>query len=143
MQFAPGCGHKGGDRVAVMKGQTNKHILENKLQRVLRNNMTDAEQQLWRHIRRGQIEGFKFRRQHLFRDYILDFVCPEAKLVIEVDGGQHAAHQEIDAYRTAALEAAGYHVLRFWNHEVLHEMEVVKEVIWLALHTPPPSQSSP
>jgi len=70
-------------------------------------------------------------------------VCLEAKLVIEVDGGQHAAHQEIDAYRTAALEAAGYHVLRFWNHEVLHEMAVVKEVIWRALQTPPPSPPSP
>ena len=126
-----------------MKGQTNKHILERKLQRVLRKNMTEAEHMLWRDLRRGQIDGYKFRRQHPFGDYILDFVCLEAKLVIELDGSQHAEFQEKDGCRTADLERAGFKVLRFWNNEVLHELEVVKESIWQALQTPPPSQPSP
>ena len=126
-----------------MKGQTNRHVLVNKLQRVLRSNMTDAEQRLWCHLRRGQMGGYKFRRQHPFGDFILDFVCLEAKVVIEVDGGQHVELREKDAYRTSCLERAGFRVLRFWNHEVLHELEDVREAIWEALHTPPPSQPSP
>jgi len=122
-----------------MKGQTNKHILGKKLQRVLRSNMTDAERQLWRHLRRGQMNDFKFRRQHPFGDYILDFVCLEARLIIELDGGQHAERNAEDGIRTSLLERAGFRMLRFWNHEVLHEMDAVKESIWQALQTPPPS----
>ncbi len=87
--------------------------------------------------------GFKFRRQHPFGDYILDFVCLEAGLVIEVDGGQHGEKMKEDAARTANLAAAGFRVLRFWNNEVLHEIEAVKESIWRALQTPSPSQPSP
>jgi very-short-patch-repair endonuclease len=143
MHFCTPAGIQGGDEVAYMKGQTNKHILGNKLQRVLRHNMTDAEQLLWRHVRRGQMNGFKFRRQHPFGDYILDFVCLEARLVIEVDGGQHAAHEEGDAQRTAVLEMAGFRVLRFWNHEVLQDLEAVKDAIWQALHTSSPSRPPP
>jgi very-short-patch-repair endonuclease len=126
-----------------MKGQTSKQIFGKKLQRVLRANMTDAEQELWRHLRRRQLGGFKFRRQHPFGNYILDFVCLETKLVIEVDGGQHVANREMDAQRTADLEKAGFHVLRFWNHEVLQDLEAVKGAIWHALHTPSPSRPPP
>jgi len=126
-----------------MKGQTNKKILVNRLQRVLRGNMTDAEQLLWRHLRRGQMNGFKFRRQHPFGDYVLDFVCLEAKLIVEVDGGQHVANEAGDAKRSEVLNKAGFRVLRFWNHEVMGELETVKEVIWNALHTPSPSQPPP
>ena len=72
-----------------MKGQTNPFVLKNKLQRTLRHDMTDAEQLLWKRLRGRQINGRKFRRQHLFGDFILDFVCLEAQLVIEIDGGQH------------------------------------------------------
>ena len=122
-----------------MKGQTNKQVLGNRLQRVLRSNMTDAEQLLWRHLRRGQLDGFKFRRQHPFGNYILDFVCLEAKLIIEVDGGQHVANEEEDAKRSAVLNKAGFRVLRFWNHEVMGELEAVLDAIWNALHTPSPS----
>ena len=132
-------GNQGGDGVAVMKGQTNKQVLGNRLQRVLRSNMTDAEQLLWRHLRRGQLDGFKFRRQHPFGNYILDFVCLEAKLIIEVDGGQHVANEEEDAKRSAVLNKAGFRVLRFWNHEVMGELEAVLDAIWNALHTPSPS----
>jgi very-short-patch-repair endonuclease len=89
------------------------------------------------------MNGFKFRRQHPFGDYILDFVCLEARLVIELDGGQHAERNAKDGFRTSLLERAGFRVLRFWNHEVLQEMEVVKESIWRALPTPRPSHPSP
>jgi very-short-patch-repair endonuclease len=126
-----------------VKGQINKSILNSRLQRSLRNTMTDAELRLWQCLRRRQMDGFKFRRQHPFDNYILDFVCMEAMLVIEVDGGQHGDHGAGDMIRTAVLEKAGFRVLRFWNNEVLNEIEVVKESIWQALHNPSPSHPSP
>ena len=116
-----------------MIGQTNKKVRFGKLQRTLRNNMSDAEQALWHLLRSRQICGLKFRRQHPFGDYILDFVCLENKLVIEVDGGQHGERGEYDEIRTRNLLAAGFRVLRFWNNEVLQEIEEVKERIWRAV----------
>jgi very-short-patch-repair endonuclease len=124
-----------------MRGQTNKGILEPKLQRRLRNNATDAERALWQRLRARQLGGCKFRRQHPFGDYILDFVCLERKLVIELDGSQHAEETIKDAARTAFLEFAGFVVLRFWNNQVFEEMDGVMEAIWQALtarHTPSP-----
>ena len=117
----------------TMKGRTNHTILRPKLQRRLRSNMTDAEQHLWRFLRRKQMLGFKFRRQHPFGDYIIDFVCLEAMLAIEVDGGQHSAKHAEDAARTECLERAGFRVLRFWNNEVLSEIDSVSAAIWSAL----------
>ncbi len=96
-----------------MIGQTNKKIRSGKLQRTLRNNMSDAEQALWHLLRCRQISGLKFRRQHPFGDYILDFVCLENRLVIEVDGGQHGEQAGYDENRTQKLQAAGFRVLRF------------------------------
>ena len=113
-----------------MHGQTNKKILSNRLQRTLRHEMTDAEKALWRILRCRQVSGLKFRRQHPCGDYILDFVCLDKKLVIEVDGGQHGERTEYDEIRTLNLLTAGFCVLRFWNNEVLHDIEVVKERIW-------------
>ena len=121
-----------------MKGQTNKNLLQNKTQRTLRHRMTDAELRMWRHLRGRQLSGFKFRRQHPFEDYVLDFVCLEEMLVIEVDGGQHALNTATDEARTKNLIAAGFRVLRFWNNEVLKDGEAVKESIWRALHDPSP-----
>jgi very-short-patch-repair endonuclease len=123
-------------------GQTNKKVRSDKLQRALRNNMSDAEQVLWHLLRGRQISGLKFRRQHPFGDFILDFVCLENKLVIEVDGGQHGQQSGYDENRTQKLQAAGFRVLRFWNNKVLQEIESVKEKIWLAVqelqsHPPP------
>ena len=126
-----------------MKGQTNRNILQNRFQRRLRNSMTDAESRLWQCLRGRQMGGFKFRRQHVFKDYILDFVCLEAMLVIEVDGGQHAEDTSADAARTEKLNEAGFGVLRFWNNEILGDIEAVKESIWKSLQTPSPPQSSP
>src|SRR4051812_31679131 len=76
-----------------VKGRTNQSILRPKLQRRLRNNMTDAEKRLWRFLRQKQMSNFKFRRQHPFGDYIIDFVCLEVMLAVEVDGGQHNAQR--------------------------------------------------
>ena len=126
----------------IVIGQTNKKIRLGKLQRVLRSNMSDVEQALWHLLQCRQISGLKFRRQHPFGDYILDFVCLENKLVIEVDGGQHGQQAGYDENRTQKLQAAGFCVLRFWNNEVLKEIESVKEKIWLAAqelqsHPPP------
>jgi very-short-patch-repair endonuclease len=97
--------------------------------RQLRNNMTDAEQKLWQRLRMQQMHGFKFRRQHPCEGFILDFACIELKLAVEVDGGQHNENREKDAKRTAILESHGWKVLRFWNHEVLQEVNVVLSVI--------------
>ena len=115
-------------------GQTNKKILSNRLQRALRKSMTEAERTLWHILRNRQISNLKFRRQHPFGDYILDFVCLESKLVIEVDGGQHAEHAEYDEFRTQRLQTAGFRILRFWNNEVLQNIEAVKVKIWMSVH---------
>lgn len=112
-----------------MKGQTNQSILKPKLQRRLRNAPTDAERFLWQHLRRRQLDGCKFRRQHPFGDYIVDFVCLERKVVVELDGSQHAENVEADAVRTAFLEKGGFRVLRFWNNQVFEETDGVLEVI--------------
>ncbi len=93
--------------------------------RTLRKTMTDAELKLWKHLRARQIEGFRFRREVPIDRYIVDFVCPQAKLVVEVDGGQHQAQSSYDAGRTALLERQGYRVLRYWNHDVLRSVEDV------------------
>jgi len=116
-----------------MKGQTSKKILKPKLQRRLRTGMTDAELCLWRCLRRKQMGEFRFRRQHPFGNYVIDFVCLEAMLAVEVDGGQHSENARADAVRTKSLTDAGFEVLRFWNHEVLRDINAVKASIWLTL----------
>ena len=126
-----------------MIGQINKKIRSGKLQRALRNNMSDAEQVLWNVLRGRQVSGLKFRRQHPFGNYILDFVCLENKLVIEVDGGQHGQQAGYDESRTQELQTAGFCVLRFWNNEVLKEIESVKEKIGLVVRSCNPIPLSP
>ena len=93
--------------------------------RQLRKNQTDAEQKLWSHLRRRQLDAFRFRRQQPIGPYVVDFFCPEARLIVEVDGGQHAERTEQDAERTEWLEARGYRVARYWNNEVLGNIEGV------------------
>jgi len=105
--------------------------------RTLRARMTDAERALWAKLRMRQLGGHKFRRQVPFDRYILDFVCLERRLVVEVDGGQHADSAS-DEIRTAHLESEGFRVVRFWNAEVLREMDLVLNRILSALETPPP-----
>src|SRR5262245_39958232 len=97
--------------------------------RQLRKHPTEAERVLWRHLRLRQLEGCKFWRQQSLGHYIVDFVCFENRLVIELDGGQHSDQVAYDAERSAWLRAQGFRVLRFWNHEVLQDIEAVKRVI--------------
>jgi len=101
--------------------------------RGLRKNPTEAEKRLWNHLRLRQLGGYKFRRQHPLGPYIVDFICLEKRLIIEVDGGQHSGRVDYDRERTSWLEAQGFIVIRFWNNEVLNEIDVVKEVIAEAL----------
>lgn len=95
----------------------------------LRSHQTDAELQLWYHLRAHRFMGLKFKRQKPIGAYIVDFVCIEQKLIIELDGGQHAENVGYDERRTRFLESEGYQVLRFWNNQVLQEMDSVLEVI--------------
>ena len=99
--------------------------------RVLRNNLTEAEKVLWRALRYRQIAGYKFRRQVSIGRYIVDFVCYEKRIVIEVDGSQHFDNR-YDLERTAWLNGQGFQVYRFWNNEVLGNLEKVKEAIYHA-----------
>jgi len=97
--------------------------------RELRKRSTNAEKKLWSYLRLRQIAGHKFRRQQPIGKYIADFACLEKKLVVEVDGGQHSEPIAYDEDRTMWLESQGYRVLRFWNNEVLKEIEIVLDVI--------------
>lgn len=102
--------------------------------RDLRNEPTNAEKYLWQHLKSHQLNNLKFRRQVPIDNYIVDFLCFEKRLIIELDGGQHSSEQ--DASRTAYLESKGFLVIRFWNNEVLQNIEGVLEVISLTIQTP-------
>ncbi|MEW9624236.1 endonuclease domain-containing protein [Rhodanobacter geophilus] len=103
--------------------------------RQLRNAATDAERHLWRHLRGEQLAGLKFRRQYPLAGYIVDFACIPARLVLELDGGQHLDAVGYDAERTRAIEASGYRVLRFWNDDVLLRTDAVLEEVWRYLES--------
>ena len=105
----------------------------------MRRHPTDAEGVLWRKLRDRQLGGVKFRRQYPVGPYIVDFYCPERNLIVEVDGGQHTKNQEADERRTQELKKLGYHVLRFWNHEVLNLTDAVLEKILQEIEIPHPS----
>jgi very-short-patch-repair endonuclease len=93
----------------------------------LRRNQTDAERVLWFRLRDRRLAGCKFKRQVPIDRYVVDFFCAEAKLIVEIDGGQHDQQRERDSDRTATLEAMGYLVLRFWNNEVMQNTAGVLE----------------
>jgi len=101
--------------------------------RRLRREQTEWEHSLWERLRRRQLDGFKFRRQHPIGPFFADFFCPEAKLIIEIDGSQHADELARDQNRTEFLRNAGYDVLRFWNHEISSEIDAVVQRIADAL----------
>jgi very-short-patch-repair endonuclease len=106
--------------------------------RELRRKATDAEKYLWSLLRNRQLAGYKFRRQHPLGRFVLDFYCHEAKLCVELDGGQHAepAQADYDRERTAWLNQEGIRVIRFWNTDVLNNIEGVLQSILIALTTP-------
>jgi very-short-patch-repair endonuclease len=105
--------------------------------RELRTHATAAERLLWRKISNRQLAGARFNRQVPIGPFICDFVCRSLKLVIELDGGQHALSTDKDGQRTAYLERQGYHVLRFWNNDVLGNVDGVITVIEMALRDRP------
>ena len=97
--------------------------------RVLRKGATEAEKVIWEKLRRKNIKGLKFRRQHPVGKYIVDFICLEKKLIVEIDGGQHSGNKE-DLVRDEWLKREGYKVVRIWNHEALKNTDAVLEFIY-------------
>ena len=131
-------GERAGERVdfsVTEKEKSGRHLYTPEhlsFARELRRNMTDTERKLWSELRAQRFTGWKFRRQEPLGAYIADFVCHDARLVIEIDGGQHA-ESERDVKRDQWFVDHGYRVLRFWNNEVLGQFQEVLEKIWLTL----------
>ena len=122
---------EGGGRRVGVKDLTG-------IARRLRKHSTDTERHLWRHLRDRQVEGFKFRRQQAVGRYVVDFVNFDKKVVVELDGGQHSLDPG-DKIRDEWLRAEGYKVLRFWDNQVLSDLEGVLETIRDFLLTPHPA----
>ena len=106
-------------------------------QKKLRASSTIPEKLLWSFIRNRRLDGYKFRRQQRLCGFIVDFVCYEKKLIIELDGEHHAEQEEKDAARTDKLAQYGFRILRFWNRDVLHDVGIVLEAICYALKNTP------
>lgn len=126
----------GSDKMRRLKEMTRRA-------RMLRNEPTEAEAILWEYLRKGRLMGFKFRRQHVVRKYILDFFCPEANLAIEIDGEIHKQQKGYDKFRMQGLNGLGIHILRFPNDAVYASVGSVVAKISLVLKnlqgsTPPP-----
>ena len=102
----------------------------NKYSRKLRQKQTEAEKSIWRHVRNRRILNCKFKRQFIIEHYIVDFICLKIKLVIEIDGGQHEWQTEYDENRTQFLESEGSGVIRYWNNQVLMQLDVVLNDIY-------------
>ncbi|MGZ8184209.1 MAG: DUF559 domain-containing protein [Methylobacter sp.] len=111
--------------------------------RELRKNATDCERLLWQHLRAHRLQGFKFKRQQPLGLYIVDFVCFEARLIIEADGGHHADQSEYDTRRDGWLRSQGFTVLRFWNNEILTNIAGVLERIVEGCQNSPSPQPLP
>jgi very-short-patch-repair endonuclease len=112
--------------------------------RTLRHDMTDAERRLWYRLRAHRFGGLSFRRQVPIGPYIADFVCFDARLVVEVDGGQHASQSAYDTERDAWLRSQGFVVLRFWNNDVLvNTQAVLEQIAKIVVQSRPPSLTLP
>ena len=111
--------------------------------RSLRTSQTDAEHLLWSRLRARRLAEFKIRRQFPVNGYVVDFVCIEARLIVEVDGGQQADRADFDSQRGAVLAKSGYRVARFWNNEVLKRLVNVLAEILRQLQAPPSPHPSP
>ncbi|MDQ8755214.1 DUF559 domain-containing protein [Sphingosinicella sp. LHD-64] len=117
-----------------MKRPPGKEMLARS--RRLRREMTPQEEILWRHLRGRRFEGFKFRRQMWLAGYVADFACTEARLVMEADGSQHINAADYDEERGAAFTRLGWRTLRFWNNEIVEDLEGVLIAIGAALPSP-------
>ena len=127
-----------------MKYLRNDPALKQRRQE-LRKKQTEVEKTFWKHVRNRQLYGMRFFRQYSVGPYILDFYCPVIRLAIELDGGQHTDDnkREYDEARSAYLQAQGIDVMRFWNHEVLHQAKSVLRRVIVKLTTINPSLTSP
>lgn len=108
-----------------MRGRDRSNPIADQRAKALRRLPTVAERRLWEALRSHQLDGAKFRRQAPVGPYIVDFICPSAHLVVEIDGGQHASTTNYDAKRERYLEEQGFRVIRFWNNEVLENLDGV------------------
>ena len=115
----------------------------NSFARTLRRQSTEAEKKLWFHLRDRRFFEIKFRRQFSVGPYVVDFICYEHQLIIELDGGQHTEQRDYDARRSKYLINRGYRVVRFWNHDVLLDIDSVLEALWLELGSPSPQPLFP
>ncbi len=111
-----------------MRKRTTPKVFANAKE--LRRNLTPAEIKLKTHLRAHRMADIHFRSQHAIGHYVVDFCAPRKKIIIELDGSQHLEQEAYDQERTAFLESKGYRVLRFWNHEVMNDIESVLGVIW-------------
>jgi very-short-patch-repair endonuclease len=114
--------------------------------RDLRRQQTEHEKLVWQRLRNCRFANFKFRRQFPLGNYIVDFICLERRLILELDGGQHGepAQEDYDARRDAWLRSQGFKMLRFWNHQVNTEWEVIEDTLWEELQrTPSPPTPLP
>ena len=140
---------KGASPPARRWGEIKRQYTQQTLQRsqTLRESRTDAEGLLWHYLRNKQLGGYKFRRQQPIGPYIVDFACLPQKLLIELDGGQHAEQHPYDQKRDAFLRAKGYNILRFWNNEVFENcfgmLERIYEMLSASLPTHAPENHSP
>ena len=101
--------------------------------KALRKNSTDVERILWQKLRNRQLGGYKFKRQVPIGSYIVDFMCASARLVVELDGGQHNEQQAYDQRRTHYLKTKSFKVIRFWNNEVIENLSGILDTLTLAL----------
>ena len=111
--------------------------------RTLRNQSTDAERHLWQHLRGKQVAGHRFRRQVPVAGFIADFACLEAKIIVELDGGQHAQNAGYDERRNRLIEAQGFRILRFWDNQVFLETQAVLQEIMRVLESRAPHPNLP
>jgi very-short-patch-repair endonuclease len=141
---SPGKGEVGAQR-RVGVARFNNTREKTATARKLRKAMTPAEGKLWSHLRNNNMHGLAFRRQHPMGAYVLDFYCAQAKLAVEVDGCQHndEDHIEHDKIRDAWFADKAIRTLRFWNHDVLTNIENVLDTIWFAIEETHPTPSTP
>jgi very-short-patch-repair endonuclease len=115
-----------------MHKRTTKEVFGHAKQ--LHRNLTPAEARLWARLRAHQMNGVHFRNQHAIGNYVVDFCAPRKKLIIELDGSQHLDHRVYDAERTLFLESKGYQVIRFWNSDVMNDIESLQFKIFQVLN---------
>jgi very-short-patch-repair endonuclease len=116
---------------------------DTKIARKLRKQQTPQEVRVWSRLRDRQFLGYKFRRQVPLGRYVVDFYCPEKKLVLEIDGGHHMQQQTQDQQREDLLKSQGYQILRFWNSDIEQNLEGVFEKIMQVLQSPSPPSPLP